>query len=822
MSDHKHLPKALEILLKRDPRHVMSRKEILETLAEYPPFEDMDDHDLAPIAQAALDRRGAAPAPVQRGPITGSPQGAARPRDPPPAEMLTAPYRFVTIDERVVLAQEETKVANWGFPLANGFTGEIEVDWAFETPMLIGVADPSGVSGPMRLGKDGPHVIPGASLRGMLRAAFGIVTRSRLTQVNKHHTYGVRDFTHPLFKQGAGPGAARLAWTNPAFGAGWLKLQPANEAEKKQGLSDYVLTPCDRKIVRIRALPAAFNGGRPTANGDWHRDWLGLKLGERYAKAGYARGGAPRKPLFDFETTATTTFVPDPSARPNDPTASDHVIPGAGGRAGWFVFSSNSPSLRDIDARTLDEQERSPHAGNQKKREYVFLDLPGAKEHRLRHDVFERFNLINSKPGKTKRIADGSFAVIAPTLADSRRIPVFYSGNLEKQDEKPGFAMGLTRLFKLPHANSVGDILKRQTAHAVDPQAPDMTEALFGHVYDLIDLDEAASKRVAAGSDLEAGKTPEGLARKGRVAFGFATLLDEAAATVTEDITTIAMAPRASFAPFYLRGPIKDYTPEDRNGKIVDVKLAGRKRYFARFPGPKLGAAEQAIRATLTSFDNKAASDSTMSKLRLLKPRASRGELLFRGAIRLHNVTAEEIGALLWTITHGGDTAKPYRHMMGRARNAGAGQARVEAVKVTLEPNLPGGSAAEKIRELEQQMKPGADAGWMGRGGRSLTPFLRIFETHMKACLQKSDPKWPQSDDILEFLGVSDPVMGEALVKDQKAAYLPTPNEHGKLRGLVNANFSKDPDPSTSAKSRLLAVPIANGRSPPIRVTVQR
>ena len=80
-----------------------------------------------------------------------------------------------------------------------------------------------------------------------MRAAMGIVCRARLTQVNINHRYGVRDFTHPLFKEGEGEGAQRLAWDR--LGAGWLQKKKASEEEKAQDLSEYVLTPCDKKIV---------------------------------------------------------------------------------------------------------------------------------------------------------------------------------------------------------------------------------------------------------------------------------------------------------------------------------------------------------------------------------------------------------------------------------------------------------------------------------------------------------------------------------------------------------------------------------------------
>ena len=717
--------------------------------------------------------------------------GILQTRPAPSVEMLSAPYRFVTLDDHVVLAQTETTKACWGFPIPGGFSGEIAVEWAFETPMLIGV-EKDHVSGPMKLGEK--YVIPVATLRGAMRAAMGIVCRARLTQVNINHRYGVRDFTHPLFKEGEGEGAQRLAWDR--LGAGWLQKKKASEEEKAQDLSEYVLTPCDKKIVRIRALPASFNRGNPTDTGEWHRDWLGTKLGERYASAGYVkeRIGA-KKFIFDFEQSPQTFFAPAPTAEPEDPTSGDHVIPGgAGGRKGWFVFSANSPALRNVDprtlARTLDEQQRSPKKGDQKKREYAFFDRREPKNIRLKQEAFDRFERMNSKPGKTKLKPDGSYAVMEPTLKKGLRIPVFYVGDPE--GDSAGFDMGLTRLFKLSHVNGVGAVLARQEHHKHSRGEPDMIEALFGHVYDRADLGIGNDERLAPG---ETG-------RKGRISFGFAELSEKTPARETDVITTTAMAPRASFAPFYLRGPIKDWTDEARNGNSGEARLAGRKRYFARFPAPRLASAEADIVAALSGLNNTTSPD-TQSRLRLLKPAAPNGELVFSGIIRLHNVTAEEIGALLWTLTHGGEARKPYRHMIGRAKNVGAGQARVKSLRMKLTAHAGKASKENLLTTAPETWEStGADGGWTAADGQSLGPFLREFEKYMR----KQDASWPQVNDILEFLGASDPDAGQKL----RAAYLPTPNDFGKLRRLVKADTQKDPAPVTKESNRLLPAPKAS------------
>ena len=135
------------------------------------------------------------------------------------------------------------------------------------------------------------------------------------------------------------------------------------------------------------------------------------------------------------------------------------------------------------------------------------------------------------------------------------------------------------------------------------------------------------------------------------------------------------MAPRASYAPFYLRGTYKDWSDNE-------ARLAGRKRYFPRFPAAAApGAGQAAARTKLYGFLRSwigNANRDTQSHLAYLEPATDAAELTFYGAIRVHNVSAAELGMLLWALTHGGDPAKPYRHMVGRGqgrrRRPGAGQ----------------------------------------------------------------------------------------------------------------------------------------------------
>ena len=465
----------------RDPEYVGRLQDEMVDVGAEPD----DDEQVAVYADRVRVLLGAPRSHEQphRGPPGRRPRGH---RPPPNPDDLSAPYRFISLNEMVAFAEPEVVRCGLDVPLPGGFSGSIEVTWAAETPILIGARRHGSpeVDGPMRLGPNGPYVIPGATIRGLLRATCEIISYAKLSQVNRHHRYAVRDFTHPLFA-----GEDRPTWET--LHSGWLRRRQASDGEAPSGCSDYVVTPCQKHLIQIRALPQRLNGGRPTAHGAFHRDWLNKSLVERYEAAGQAVETG-RRSIFDFETASRQQhFVLDPD-HPG------HVVPNPDGRiSGFFVFAGRSPTLRGIDSEKLDHQERHPQQGDQKKREYVFVDDPAARPVPLTEDAFRRFELAHTKPSRNKREPDGSYAILHPTLAGGGRIPVFNIGDLTKQDGS--FSIGLTRLFKRGHRWSVADKLAKESAHALlGPFGfqPDMVEALFGHVYepDELGLNPAASR----------------------------------------------------------------------------------------------------------------------------------------------------------------------------------------------------------------------------------------------------------------------------------------------------------------------------------------
>lgn len=743
----------------------------------FPELED-DEPEIDAIIDAACHpaawKRNPAAAPAAEHPTNRRPTDrrgeAATGKPPPPVAndpAHAATYRFVALNHTVV---PPPATVDRMTPAAGGFCGRITVEWAAETPLLIGVEDrDSAAVTPMRLGADGPYVLPGASLRGMLRAAVEIVAHGRLSQVNSHHRYGLRDFDHPAYRKSP-DGRDRLAWSE--IGAGWLSRRPASDDEKRQAgeaLSDYVLTPCDKKLIHIWKLPAAPAESDHQASGAFQATWVKKSLREKLADAGYATGGG-REKLYDF--TPRHRFAIDPEA-------ADHLRAAADGPLrGTLVFSGKSPTLGHLSPEKVLAERKTKNKGNVKKREVVFLDRPGEPALRLTAAEFRQFELVHCKPSKNKPRPDGSFAELSHTLNAGRRIPVFHTGSPGSAD----FAMGLTRVFKIGHRATVGDVLDREQGHRLaKPFSPDFVEALFGHLHEPDDLG------LRPGSSVDPGTT----ARKGRAAFGFATLDAAARAVLTSEISTVLMGPRASFAPFYLRGPDKDWSSDQ-------ARLAGRKRYFPQHrPADRAGAAGK-IAGRLGEAQGNGNTD-TLSRLTLLGGENGQ-DLVFGGQIRLHNVLPEEIGALLWVLTHGGDPAKPFRHMIGRAKTVGAGQMRVRSLHLDLRGN--DAAAREMLAQpaaWERLDDTGTgETGWL-RDGQGMTPFLRAFERYMRGHVAA----WPEVAPVTEWLALSDPAVGAALVAEKRAGSMALKDFRVVRQDAgARAKAGRDPDRYLGAPQR--------------------
>lgn len=678
--------------------------------------------------------------------MNGGQGNSPKPRAPLPDHLLTSPFRFVALNETVVKGADVSRAA----PVSDGYSGRITVDWAVETPLLIGqpetTASPSKAAEPVRpLSMPGiGYVIPGATLRGMIRASAEIVAGARLAQLNRHHRYGLRDFTHPRVRP---EDEDKSILSAKKVKAGWLRF------DAKTGEAS--ITPCKewRRITHTM-LRDILTLERESDEYIWRAKWLALDMEKRYKASGQRGFDFGSAPLRRFRITGSNTEV------------GYAELDAVNGEPGRLVFSNRSPASPSADQ--IRKAEARGGQSQPKKHEYVFFDTPYAEAFKVPPSDWERFWLINTKPARHNRKPDGSLAFLWPTLEKGNPVPVFYvehSGILE---------FGLTRFFKIAHKYSIGDLLDRASAHKLPNQntfQPDLVEALFGYVLEKSDFHPESAQSEA---------------RKGRVAFGFAKLVNAEDATEGPVIETIMGAPRASFAPFYLRGRYKDYSDPT-------ARLAGRKRYIPRHRREDLADAPQNLVKSLNDLKPAGASPDMISRLHFLQHRTKGGELRFRSEIRLHNVSAVELGLLLWVLTHGGDPSKPYRHQIGRGKPFGAGQTRVDTLRLTLRAN----DAIAQARLIAAA--PQGGDGWT-TDGLDPKPFLRAFETYMA----QNWSGWPKVTPVEQWLTAAKPAYGAAEAAKDRFRYPALP-EFNAIRKAVKQD-TKLAVPADSIPSSILEV----------------
>lgn len=647
-----------------------------------------EDEVLAVLARLPRPQAQRRVAPVHGG---GRNTASAPPRDCR-KDLMRAPYRFVELNDRVATVEAPTAHDR---PLPEGCCATITVRWVAETPLLIGDGK-DDITGPLRLWDDpsAPFMVPGSSLRGMLRSAVEIIAFGRLSRLNGHHRYGLRDFEHPSYRSEEFP----LSQVDKVH-AGWLS---------KSG-DGYAITPCQWAQVEIADLV-----GR-----DHAFEWTVTGLEDKYR----------RFQMDNFDFSRRRNF-----ARAQDRNNKTLLSPDPRGDIeGILVFADKVPSAN-----------RSAWEKSGKKVEYVFYGVE-KEPIRLEPEAMAQFRRANSKPSRNKSEPTGSWKKLEKVVERGQRIPVFYVG----EPNAKNFAFGLTRLFKVPHKFRVGELLERSGQQKDPPRADhqgeqhgiDFVENLFGYV--LEDEDFAF--------DGPPADKPKALARKGRVACSFGLMEDGCAIEQKEAVETVMMGPRASFAPFYLVGKgHKDYSDKD-------TRLAGRKRYLPRYSGgTDSGQLAVALRAQVPTQGKAGDNKEIRTRLKFLLPAPGR-ELAFPSTLRLHNVSAAELGAVLWALTHGGEPGR-YRHMLGRAKAFGAGQLRVDRVALSVTPNDPARFG-----------EPEADIG----------RFLKAFEATMKEAVGAD---WCNSPQIRQFLSASDPEYGKTLADRGELSYLSELKDFGALR----------------------------------------
>lgn len=597
----------------------------------------------------------------------------------PNSDNGVAPYRFVPLEDTVLAAPVSREDLSHGRPLRDGLCGTIQVDWTLETPLLIGEPDRSGRDRtlvPFKLDDD-RYAIPGASLRGALRAVLEPATYSRMTRINDHLRFPLRDFDNVHYKD--------YIMDYRAVRAGWFRRVGTGES------ATYELVPCQwARFDAVDLERLTYQALTP---------WVGQELNEKLRYLG------------QHKTLGRILRVNvDLSDEWGGPLASDSAN---GPYEARFVVSGKAPV---VDRKHYDyvfywTPPEDPPAENAPFH-------PVGTPHTVHRAVFEMFHRLHSNQGQDPPTAQGAWAVWKKRF-DRQKInstelpfdtegwiPVFYAGALKDDPQKwntpeaaDGLWLGLTRLFRAPTKYSVGEVRDFTPAHKQRPTAPDPTpggdsaksietldfaEALFGTV-DVIKGGDDTKTRADQ-------KEWPPRALKSRVMVGFATTSAQDADTDGPHDTTL-MGPKPGFYPYYLQNAMQwGYSSRA-------ARLSGWKRYPVRRSHSELPDA--------TSADTR----STLTFLKPTRTDAAQSPVVFSGAIHIHNVRPCELGALLWAMTFGDLTGR-LCHALGHAKPFGYGQVspRISAQTLRRNDGQPVGTAADYIETFKTHIETGVKA----------------------------------------------------------------------------------------------------------------
>lgn len=649
------------------------------------------------------------------------------------AAHVRAPYRFAPLNERIAPAPAMPDLDK---PLEGGLNAELVVEWIFETPFLVGAGNDQ--NSPFTINGIGAS-IPGATWRGSLRTILEVLSYSRLVQTNHNYRFALRDFNHKYYNA-----LLKLSKpTGPRMLAGWLSRGENGKPQLHRAKNWH--------LVPIREIANQVGCSEP----DW-RSETGLE--DKYEKFHNAFEANQTPSDLGTDKAFTRQF----SYRKQENYSHDQSKP----------HNTNTVMI-PLPAGTTEPHTTTgvPVFGGVAASPQRFFDYMFEQEAK-HHPVpildrdWENFLTTNCALGSPNQEAEGTWAIYKPTYDAAGRLPIFYVGDPGADDGS--FAFGFTRLFRLPHKYALGQYLKdhRVTVDDDGDLKPDFCESLFGHVYEEDDLPE---------------NRPEGqtsIARKGRIAISFSRPKEGSTFVRWPQqgtIRTIQSAPKF-FPPFYLVGPVKDFSASP-----TETKPAGRKFYKPRHVASQHASAETQLQVKLESatrpphYNRTGGGAGVFSQLAFLKPEGEDARMV--NTIRLHNVLPEELGGVLWGLTFGGGAeGAKCRHMIGRAKAFGAGQARVARISARIRMH-----SGETHQWTWQH---GGDGANQEAAQGSAAHLLHAFETWIgKASGCGSALDWRQSPPIAELLAIQQPGGWNKPEFD----YLPFDNNGNRFKKLRDA-----------------------------------
>jgi CRISPR-associated protein (TIGR03986 family) len=607
---------------------------------------------------------------------------------------IHSPYNFVPLSNGVLIPGWQDSISH-DLPFEDGLSGELQFEIEAETPLLVG-AEKQGIKVSFFKHPDGVHAIPGSALRGMVRNVLEIATFSRIGTHVDDKWLAVRDLTSgvaDMYREKMTDEPRHLTYEANSR-AGWLSFMDGK----------WWIQACHHSRIEVQDLDAAYH--QP-----WARDLLRCRdLAHQKKLAKQHHGPALtqqeendlRRLNKAIRLTAAAkyaSFLAANSGKLGVKFTAGHVVPQAhsGGKS---LIYSKATSLKSGGTDGFVIFTGQP--GNNKHMEFIFHGSSGTPIE-VPVQVMQAFRSTHDDSDDWKWLQ-------ANSQYFPEGLPVFY---LEERGQL--YALGLAQMFKLKYTNSLhGAIRNASNKHLSDGKL-DFAETLFGKVF----------------------KDDQAMALKGRVDFSDARLAGQPKFyKFNNNNRTILNGPKPTYYPNYIvqsgatNGGHLPTVADNQNHECHikpsvpyrtlmndDVKLRGWKRYPVR-PLDKVNPQQP-------TPDQK---ESVQTELHPLDKGAR-----FAGKLRFHNLKPAELGALVWALTWGGDTA--LRHSLGMGKPFGFG-----CVKLSLgTPKLIPNKASEAPLTLENYRDSFVD--WMS-------------SAYAKATKGKD---WRACEGLKQLLGMANP-----------------------------------------------------------------
>lgn len=591
-------------------------------------------------------------------------------------DRIRAPYRFVPLPAKAAFVDQhlvgdgragpgDLQAAGDGFdgyqdsPFADGISGELAVEVEALTPMFIrGSVGGEGAEQRFASAPDGTPMVPGSSLRGLLRSVVELASHAKINRVHDRR-YSVRDLDNAhLYRDymaAIRPGPNGEGVLTPLVAAGWLTRKQDDHGVAAELDDDHMgtIVPCHfakieyGRLLGSHVLPDRVPLGRKMSAPQKY-DWLGGDAERCKVHISFE--------VWDHDGSEITRKV----RRIGDFGMATAIAPGHGGRGidGMLVMTGQPNNWRAGDRRV-------------KHHDFVFFPpptpiadppprSPAQAPLRVTRAQLRAFEEVHADSGERHGAALGpndEWKFWKARYIKGEAVPVFF---LLNDDGRSLRAFGLAMMFRLAYKHGVGDVLERTQEGVFDAQV-DLAEAIFGRV--TLDAEQRRGDNRRKAGDR---KLAERRNLAGRVRFGHA--LAQGRPQALAPVSGVLGAPKASYYPAYIAQPasaagqLRDNAPY-KTYMDDDALLAGAKRYLPQqvrcLPQPPQGNKGVAV---------------TFRPL----PAGTR----FVSRVRLHNLRPHELGALLWALDFGG--AEGCVHTLGMAKSAGYGRVKLRVTGAQL------------------------------------------------------------------------------------------------------------------------------------------